>query len=505
MILFDRENMRGLRDYQESTKAELDRLLAEGYRRIMIQGPCGFGKTLTAAHIIADFIEAGKRVCFVAPRLSLIDQAIEAFDGEGFGRYIGVIQGTHALTDYDMPLQIASLQTLTRRRLPHIDAFVVDEAHMTSDAFLTLVERYKATPFIGLSATPWRAGLGRTYEKLIVAETTQGLIDRGFLTPFRVFAPAPPIDLSGVRVLSTGDYNQGQLADAVNKSEIVGDIIRHWQRLGEDRQTICFCVDRSHAAHVQQRFIEAGVNAGYVDCYTTGDDRRELIRNFRSGDVRVICNVGVLTTGFDAPEASCMIDAAPTKSLILHVQKTGRVLRTAPGKKNAIILDHAGNTLSLGIVSEITRTDMCDGTADSRATRKELEKKDPKPRLCPECKTVVANHRDDCPQCGHVFKRFTAVLHSEGSLVERGKPNRIDIHGTGFDMDQRAVFYAELKSYGVRKGYKDGWAAMKYKDRYGVWPNDPRVRFAPLREPSLETLNWIKAQHIAWSRAQARG
>ena len=501
---FDRSTLRPLRDYQADLKAKLDEKLASGSKRIMIQGPCGFGKTLTAAHIIADFVEKGQRVCFVAPRLTLIDQSVKAFEDEGFGMSIGVIQGSHAMTDYDAMVQVASLQTLTRRKLPEINAFIVDEAHMTSNAFLTLVERYKGIPFIGLSATPWRAGLGRTYDSLIVAETTQGLINRGFLTPFKTFAPAPPIDLSKVKVLSTGDYNQGQLAEAVNKKEIVGDIVRHWLKLGEDRQTICFCVDREHAKHVQQRFLEAGVAAGYVDCFTEDKDRQKLISDFRNGDIRVICNVGVLTTGFDAPEASCMIDAAPTRSLILHVQKTGRVLRTAPGKENALILDHAGNTLSLGIVTDITRTDMCDGSADSRAKRKELEKQDPKPRLCPECKTVVGHHRDDCPECGHVFKRFSTVIASDGYLVERGKPSAGSPAGD-IVKDQRIAFYGELRAYGFNKGYKEGWAANQYKNRFGSWPNDPAVRYAPPMPPTLETLNWIKAQQIAWSRSQLRG
>jgi hypothetical protein len=144
---------------------------------------------------------------------------------------------------------------------------------------------------------------------------------------------------------------------------------------------------------------------------------------------------------------------------------------------------------------------MCDGSRDSRAKRKEMEKKDPKPRMCPECKTVSARHLEECPQCGHSFKTFTTIVHSDGQLVERGQR----VPGNEIVMDQKAAFYAELRAYGHHKGYKDGWAANQYKNRFGVWPNDPKVRYAPPRDPSLETMNWIKSQQIAWSRTQLRG
>jgi DNA repair protein RadD len=502
MKTYNRAHLRPLRDYQAVTVEKVQEALKEGVKRIMVQGPCGFGKTLTAAHLMADYVEAGKRVCFVAPRLTLIDQSVDAFGAEGYYEHIGVIQGQHPMTNYRRLLQVASLQTLTRRELPKIDMFIVDEAHMTSDAFLKLVASNPDTPFIGLSATPWRAGLGLAYEKLIVAETTQGLIDRGFLTPSRTFAPVKAPDLTGVRVLGTGEYNQGQLAAAVNKREIVGDIIKHWLSLGENRQTICFCVDRAHAKHVQERFEEAGVPTAYVDCFTDAMDRRDIVKGFRNGDIRIICNVGVLTTGFDAPEASCMIDAAPTKSMILHVQKTGRVLRTAQGKTDALILDHAGNTVALGLVNEIRREWMCDGSEESKAKRQAND--EPKPRTCPECKTVVPKIHLECPHCGHKFYATTQVVHRDEALVEMGK-REARREEQRIIADSKREFFGELKYICQQRGYKDGWAAVKYRERFGVWPNDPEVRHAPMKAPSLATANWIRSKAIAYAKQMGRG
>jgi DNA repair protein RadD len=96
----------------------------------------------------------------------------------------------------------------------------------------------------------------------------------------------------------------------------------------------------------------AGIAAGYCDAWTDCVERRMLERQFRSGEIKVVCSVRTLTTGIDWP-VSCIIDAAPTKSEILHVQKTGRGLRINPGTEDLLVLDHAGNSLRLGLVTDI--------------------------------------------------------------------------------------------------------------------------------------------------------
>ena len=213
-------------------------------------------------------------------------------------------------------------------------------------------------PFIGLSATPWSRGLGKYYDDLIVAARTGDLIDTGYLSPFVVFAPSEP-DLSDVRTVA-GEYHQGELADACNTSPLVGDVIDTWLQRGEDRPTLCYGVDRAHAEHLQQRFIEAGVAAEYIDCFTENAERERIFRRFDAGTTRIICNVGTLTTGFDR-DVRCIIDAKPTKSEILFVQTIGRGLRTANGKDKLIVLDHAGNHLRLGMVTDIHHEHLDDG------------------------------------------------------------------------------------------------------------------------------------------------
>src|SRR4029077_13524556 len=128
---------------------------------------------------------------------------------------VGVIQAMHLMTNYAKPIQVASVHTLMLREVSTVAEIIIDEVHRCFEFYPKLLadERFTATPIIGLTATPWRRGLGKYFDKLIIGSTTQELIDAGYLSGFRVFAPASP-DLTGVRTVA-GDYHEGQLADAM--------------------------------------------------------------------------------------------------------------------------------------------------------------------------------------------------------------------------------------------------------------------------------------------------
>ena len=174
----------------------------------------------------------------------------------------------------------------------------------------------------------------------------------------------------------------------MDRPSITGDIVGEWLKRGEDRPTLAFCVDRKHAQHVHERFEEVGVPSEYMDGETPREDREATFARFRAGSTRVICNVGVLVAGVDLPTAACLIDARPTKSRIRYVQVIGRGLRTSPGKADLRILDHAGNALRLGLVTDIHQTRLDDGE-EKAAERKQREQSEPLPKLCAACKAVL--------------------------------------------------------------------------------------------------------------------
>ena len=355
----ERPMTRPLRPHQHKALDLLRASYAAGKCRPMVGATTGFGKTRLAAEIIKGAARRGKRILFVVPALELIDQTARAFYAEGITD-IGVIQADHPMTAPERPVQIASIQTLQRRGLPAADLAIVDEGHR----WFRFYEDWFAHPdwvnklIIGMSATPWTRGLGRHYDELIIPATTAELITDGYLSEFRVFAPSSP-DLSGVRTVA-GDYDERDLAKAANQSALTADVIATWLQRANNRPTLCFAVDRAHAKRLQEQFVAAGVASAYVDAYTSREERERIRRGFHTGEIRVVCNVGVLTTGIDW-DVRCLVLARPTKSEMLFVQIVGRGLRTAEGKDHCLILDHSDNHARLGFVTDIGRDRLDDG------------------------------------------------------------------------------------------------------------------------------------------------
>jgi superfamily II DNA or RNA helicase len=430
--------------------------------------------------------------------LNLIDQTVAAFEREGI-QALGVMQGAHERTDHTQPVQICSAQTLARRSRPNVDIVIVDEAHERHKSILSWLAdlAWSAVPFIGLSATPWARGLGKYYNDLIIAATTADLIRDGYLSPFVAFAPSEP-DLAAVRTVA-GDFHEGELADAMDKPSITGDIVETWLKRGEGRSTFCFCVNRRHAQHVAERFIEAGVSAEYMDGMTSRKDREAIFGRFRSGETRIICNVGVLTTGVDL-DVRCVIDAKPTRSRMLFVQTIGRGLRPAEGKDKLIILDHAGNHLRLGMVTDIGQSYLDDGTERQNGKKRHRGRSEPLPRLCGECKAVVPNGARRCSSCGASIFLKTTVHAEDGELVELGSRRSGRREPT---LAEESQFLSELKAL-HKPGWKPGWSAAKFKEKFGHWPSPQIAGVAP-GTPSLATRNWVKSRAIAWAKKRAHG
>lgn len=490
-----------LREYQSAAIQAVRDKLKAGRKRVVLQMPTGSGKTATAAAVINSALGKGGRVIFTVPALSLITQTIESFRRDGITN-IGVMQGQHELTDADQPVQICSVQTLARRKIPPASLVIVDEAHVVFDLYNRWFNDagWGNTPFIGLSATPWTKGLGKLWDDLVIGATTQDMIDQGHLCPFRVFAPSKP-DLEGIKTVA-GDYDLSGLDKAMNKTAITADIVKTWIEKGEDRPTLCFAVNRAHAANICDEFNRAGVPAAYVDGETPLDERDELAQDFKAGRYKIICNVGVMTTGVDLPFVSCLILARPTKSEMLFVQIIGRGLRIAEGKSDCLILDHSDTTARLGFVTDIHHTTLDDGTKKQGGGDKK-EKKEPLPKPCPACTYLMPPKIKVCPACGHELKPKANVFVADGVLVEHlgGGQHKFHFHDDP-EMWEKELFYRELLGLAEERGYKKGWAYHQYKERYRTEPdkkfNDSAIQC------SLKTRNWLKHVWIKRKKAEMK-
>jgi DNA repair protein RadD len=485
---------RELRPHQTKAIRMLRQSLGSGKRRPVLQAPTGFGKTLLAAAIIEGALAKNKRVIFTVPALSLVEQTIRAFWDDGI-RDVGVIQAWNPMTDWSRPVQVASVQTLQRRPIPEADFVIIDECHRWFDLYETWMSDplWQDRPFIGLSATPWTRGLGKYFDDLIIAATTQDLISERYLSPFRVFAPSHP-DLTGVRTVA-GDYHEADLAGVMNDAPLVADIVDTWRRRAENRSTFCFCVNRAHAKHLQAKFSEAAISTGYIDAYTPISERSEIKRKFHNGDIQVVCNVGCLTTGIDW-DVRCIVLARPTKSEILFVQMIGRGLRTAEDKEDCLILDHSDTHLRLGFVTDIYHEILDDGRPRARGKSTDRVRL---PKECPQCAFLKPPRTPKCPACGFKAEAIDSIEVGDGELVEiTGRKKGKDVASN----EEKGATYAQLKGYAQEHGYSCGWAAHKYREKFGVWPN--AYKDVRTMHPTPTLLSWIKSRQIAWAKSKQR-
>lgn len=343
--------------------------------------------------------------------------------------------------------------------------------------------------FIGLTATPWARGMGDIWDDLVRPVTMQELIDQGYLSPFRVFAPSHP-DLSGVGTLA-GDYNEGQLADVMGQSPLIADVVDTWLQRAQGLPTLVFAVNLAHAVKIQKAFAERGVAMGYCDARIDLVERQHLFQQMKRGDLAGIVNVGTLTTGVDA-DVRCIVLARPTKSEMLFVQMIGRGLRTAPGKEFCYVLDHSDNHARLGFVTSINHDKLLTGKEKAPKPR-EKEKPEQLPRECPSCGAVKP--RGVCPACGFEPKRQSEIEFEEGELVEiTGKPK-------GPTMQDKQKFWSMALAVDRERGKDGRLAKALYKSKFGVWPrglNDNAIK------PDGEFMSYERSRRIAFAKRRER-
>jgi superfamily II DNA or RNA helicase len=486
--------------FQSRAIEQLDAAVATGKRAPLLVLPTGSGKTVMAAAMMRRAVEGGQRALFLAPRRELVAQTCGKLAGLRHGV---ILAGAEARQDLYASVQVASIDTLlsrvVRRRrltLPDFDLVIVDEAHLSITAARTaLLALWPKALRIGLTATPTRKdgrALGLLYDVLIEPATTAELVREKFLVPARYFSLSEP-DLSRVQIVA-GDYHAGELESAVNRPELVGDVVAHWLKHAGTRRTVVFATSIAHSAALCAEFLRAGVAAEHVDANTPQVLREETFERFRSGQTQVLTNCFLASYGFDLPALSCVVLARPTRSLMLYLQMVGRGLRIAEGKTDCLVLDHSGSVHRHGFAHDERLWTLHGERALIERKKSPAEARETKQLTCPDCACVFAGGRL-CPTCGYYFApKGKEVRTLEGELIEIGadlEPEQCD----------QLAFFAQLRGVAREKNYKPGWAAYKFKERFGEWP--PR-RFESViaAQPSIETRRWVKSRAIAWLKAR---
>jgi superfamily II DNA or RNA helicase len=496
-----------LRPYQNDAVAEFHRTVGAGQRRIILVAATGAGKTIVGAAIVKAMLREnlGASVLVLAHRREIITQTASKLLKAGISH--GII---HADTR-PRPLervQVASIQTLWTRamrtgsmELPPADLLWIDEAHHCPAAtYRKIIEAYPGAIVLGTTATPCRGdgrGLGGIFEKLIECPQVAELIQQKHLVGTRVYAPIDP-DLRGVETRQ-GDYVESQLAERMDRPQLVGDIVTHWHKFGEHRKTVAFACSVAHSIHIRDEFVKAGVRAEHIDGSTPKPERDATLAMLERGEIELVSNCMVLTEGWDMPDVGCCILARPTRKMGLYRQMVGRVLRPADGKPDAIVLDHSGATYRHGFVEDPVGWTL---DPDKRAASPTHKKRGERGSRLHECKNcgVVSIAGEACWYRGYLPQRpprAVEVVDGELGLVGRDR----HAHGKVYDPAELARWHAELIYIGRERGYKPGWASHKYKDKFDTWP--PWGSAPQPIPPSPEVRSWVRSRMIAYAKRRA--
>ena len=475
-----------LRDYQAGAIRQVYGSL-RSHPATMLQMPTGSGKTHVAMDIIKHGLKHDRRIMFGVDRLTLLDQTLDKFYEEGIP--FGITQGNHPMSNPSAPVQIASVQTLQRRgksAWPDFNLAIFDEAHTNYSVIADMIDHWNGLKYIGLSATPFTKGLGLIWNDLVVATTTGELIEQGYLSDYEAYGPSTP-DLKGVK-RSGADYSSTDVAERMEP--LVGDILAHYESMGEGRKALGFTPTVAFAQLLADEFQAAGHSADHVSGHDTDERRREVMKAFERGDTKVIFNCEVLTKGFDQPDVEVGIIARPTRSLSLHIQMLGRFLRVGGSREKKLILDHAGNIERLGFPDDPlpTTLDMGEQGANSDTRQKD----DPQPWNCPKCHALCAERTVTCLVCGYTKSRQAQEVE-----VKAGVLQRLSRGSDLKDRDLKQDVYSQLLYLADARQYSTGWASHKYREIFDVWPR----KLSTERKPATEELKgWITHKQIAWAK-----
>lgn len=432
-----------LREYQTHAIALVRAAYRAERRAVVLVLPTGAGKTATASELIRVAVSRGKRVIFLVHRREIVLDTARRLAGTGVAA--GVVMADEPIAD--ARVQVCSVQTLIARgAYPAADLVIWDECHhVAADSYRTIRAQYPAAHHLGLTATPERAdgaALGDAFEELVAPIGTAALVGLGFLAPIDVIAPARRMT--------------GALAV---------DPAAAYQREGGGRPAVVFCATVAASQACVDALTATGIRAAHLDGETPAVERDALLRRFERGDIDVISNVFVLTEGWDSARAEVCIIARGCGSLCTYLQTIGRVRRKgANPDKRCLLIDLTGAVHEHGMPDADRAWALTHGQGTTKSDREWLAQ-------CLACGFVApgasirrgVDRLRHCPRC-------SAVLSGVDPLeVRNERIARVDAASLApSDAKERAL--RDLMSAANARGYAPGWAAHKFKARFGHWP-----------------------------------
>lgn len=443
-----------LRDYQMDLYSKAMQALNSGKRRVLITAPCGAGKSYLFLKMCESIVSHNKKILILVHRKELAEQHKDLLREHGLltknVRVALFFSEVNRLGQYDTP-----------------DLIICDESHWIP-ATLRKVLDYYGCWVIGLTATPCRltgASMGDVYEELITGITTKELINQKRLAPY-IYYSVPVADVSGLSI-QHGEYVMTQAEGLLMQSAIYGDVINSYKKFADGCKTIVYCASIKHSQAVAEAFRKAGYKAVHMDGNTPKAERQQIMKDFRSGKINIICNVMLIVEGISVPDCECCILLRPTVSTTIYIQSAMRCMRYKEGK-TAKIIDCVMNYAKLGMPDDDREWSL------SKPSKKHQEFNDDGTlsiRQCTECFRCFKT-APKCPWCGKEYE----VKGRELKQIQDVELKKIEAVQREEEEKQRkyarreqgmAKSYEELVKLAQKRGYKNpgAWAYFIMKGR----------------------------------------
>lgn len=412
-----------LRDYQEKcVNAWFDALIYKSCTPL-VAVPTGGGKSYIMCGLIGLYMDMfpNANILILSHTQEIIKQDYDSlldFFPAGFTGLYSAGLGKKEVKK----ITVGGIQSVCRRPelFKDFDLIIVDECHTINHKgegqYRKFFEKVKAK-VTGMSATIFRTGHGYIHQgkgvlfdhlayDLTSVEEFNKLVAEGYLTRLISVSTDMQLKIDGIKKQG-GDYNQKQMSNKFDREAITKDAVEETIKYGKNyKKWLIFAIDIDHADNICSALRDLGIVTDVLHSRMSGD-RNEVTRSFKSGSTRALVSVGMVTTGFDAPNVDMLVLLRPTMSAVLHVQMVGRGLRICEGKEHCLVLDFAGNTDRLGPINNVIVPNSKGSGGGGEAPTKH----------CPECSTINYAAARYCEVCNFEFE-FKVKLTKKASMTE---------------------------------------------------------------------------------------
>ena len=475
-----------LRPYQQEAVEATYRYLREKDDNPCIVIPTAGGKTPVMATICRDSVQQWNgRVLILAHVKELLEQTASTLAQVAPDLDIGIYSAGLKSRDTEHSIIVAGIQSVYKRacELGRFDLIMVDEAHLIPPAGEGMYRTFLAEAqiinpqvrLIGLTATPYRMTTGmicgpeNLLNEICYEVSVKELIVQGFLCPLKSKAGKVKADTSGLHVRG-GEFIANEVEELMDRDNLVRSACREIVEYTQERHSVLiFASGIQHGRHIQRVLEALGQECGFVCGDTLPFDRAETLKRFRDSDLKYLCNVNVLTTGFDAPNIDSVAMLRPTMSPGLYYQMVGRSFRLHPSKTDSLVLDFGGNILRHGPVDDLQIKEPGQGNGDAPA------------KECPECNAVIHAAYANCPECGYEFPPPERQQHDR----QASTAGVLSSDPTDIQFEVKDVSYSVHLKRGADPDHPRSMR-VEYRLGYNIYQSE-----------------WICLEHSGYARAKA--